>query len=43
MPPPLAAGAVDYEDGTEASVAQMAKDVSTYLAWSVTRTTMKEN
>jgi len=34
MPPPLAAGAVTYEDGTEASVSQMAKDVSVYLAWS---------
>jgi len=37
MPPPLAAGAVDYEDGTEASVAQMAKDVSTYLAWTANK------
>jgi ubiquinol-cytochrome c reductase cytochrome c1 subunit len=34
MPPPLAAGAVEYDDGTEASVSQMAKDVTTYLAWS---------
>jgi ubiquinol-cytochrome c reductase cytochrome c1 subunit len=33
MPPPLAAGAVDYDDGTEASVSQMAKDVTTYLSW----------
>jgi len=34
MPPPLAEGAVEYEDGTEASVSQMAKDVTEYLAWS---------
>jgi len=33
MPPPLAEGAVTYEDGTEASVSQMAKDVSEYLTW----------
>jgi len=34
MPPPLAEGAVEYDDGTEASVSQMAKDVTTYLSWS---------
>jgi len=34
MPPPLAAGAVDYDDGTDSSVCQMAKDVTTFLAWS---------
>jgi len=34
MPPPLAPGAVTYEDGTDASISQMAKDVSVYLAWS---------
>jgi len=33
MPPPLAEGAVTYEDGTEASVSQMAKDLAEYLAW----------
>lgn len=33
MPPPLAEGGVDYDDGTEASVSQMAKDVSVFLAW----------
>jgi len=33
MPPPLAEGAVTYDDGTEASVSQMAKDVSEYLSW----------
>jgi len=34
MPPPLAEGAVTYDDGTVASVSQMSKDVTTYLAWS---------
>jgi len=34
MPPPLAEGAVEYTDGTEASVSQMSKDVTEYLAWS---------
>jgi len=33
MPPPLAEGAVDYEDGTPNSVSQMSKDVTEYLAW----------
>lgn len=33
MPPPLNAGQVSYADGTEASVDQMAKDVSAFLAW----------
>jgi len=33
MPPPLVADAVDYEDGTPASVSQMAKDVATFLCW----------
>lgn len=33
MPPPLAEGAVTYEDGTEASVSQMSKDVTEYLTW----------
>lgn len=37
MPPPLAAGAVDYDDGTEASVSQMAKDVSVYLTWTANK------
>lgn len=37
MPPPLAAGAVEYEDGTEASVSQMAKDVTVYLAWAASK------
>jgi len=33
MPAPLAEGAVDYDDGTEPTVTQMAKDVTTFLAW----------
>lgn len=33
MLPPLSEGAVDYADGTEASVDQMAKDVSAFLMW----------
>lgn len=34
MAPPLFEGSVDYEDGTEATVEQMAADVTTFLAWS---------
>mmetsp|Transcript_20743 Transcript_20743/g.30695 ORF Transcript_20743/g.30695 Transcript_20743/m.30695 type:complete len:272 (+) Transcript_20743:68-883(+) len=33
MPPPLMDGQVEYEDGTPATVTQMAKDVSQFLAW----------
>ena len=33
MAPPLMEGAVSYADGTEATVPQMAHDVSTFLAW----------
>lgn len=33
MPPPLNEGAVTYADGTEASVDQMAKDVTQFMAW----------
>jgi len=33
MPPPLADGSVEYEDGTPATISQMAKDVSTFLTW----------
>jgi len=33
MPPPLSEGAVEYDDGTEASISQMSKDVVTYLTW----------
>jgi len=34
MPPPLATDAVEYDDGTIASISQQAKDVTVYLAWS---------
>ncbi len=33
MIPPLAAGVVEYTDGTKATVEQMAKDVTTFLTW----------
>ncbi|WP_138380289.1 cytochrome c1 [Luteithermobacter gelatinilyticus] len=33
MAPPLAEGLVEYADGTEATVEQMAKDVATFLYW----------
>lgn len=33
MPPPLFEDGVEYEDGTEATVEQMAADVTTFLAW----------
>ena len=33
MPPPIAEGAVDYDDGTDATVTQMSKDVCVFLAW----------
>jgi len=33
MPPPLVDGRVTYADGTTATVAQMARDVTTFLAW----------
>eukprot|EP01089_Gocevia_fonbrunei_P007729 TRINITY_DN18_c0_g1_i1.p1 TRINITY_DN18_c0_g1~~TRINITY_DN18_c0_g1_i1.p1 ORF type:complete len:306 (+),score=59.84 TRINITY_DN18_c0_g1_i1:72-989(+) len=33
MPPPLMNGMVEYPDGTPASISQMTKDVSTFLAW----------
>ena len=33
MPNNLIDGLVDYTDGTEATVDQMAKDVTTFLAW----------
>jgi len=35
MPVPLSEGMVEYDDGTEASVSQMAKDVSHFLEWSM--------
>jgi len=33
MPPPLLEGAVEYADGTAASVDRMARDVTEFLAW----------
>jgi len=33
MPDQLFDGRVEYEDGTEATKAQMAKDVTEFLAW----------
>lgn len=33
MVPPLAPDAIQYQDGTKATVEQMAKDVTTFLAW----------
>ncbi len=33
MPPPLSDGAVTFADGTPATVPQMARDVTTFLAW----------
>ena len=33
MPPPLSDGVVTYADGTEATVATMAHDITTFLAW----------
>ncbi len=33
MPQPLSDGAVTYADGTEATLDQMAQDVTTFLAW----------
>ena len=33
MPPPLNEGQVQYADGTKATVEQMARDVTTFLAW----------
>ena len=33
MAPPLSDGQIEYEDGTPATVSQMAKDVSAFLGW----------
>ena len=33
MSAPLSEGIVEYTDGTEATVDQMAKDVTTFLSW----------
>ena len=34
MANPLSEGLVEYEDGTEATVEQMSKDVTSFLMWS---------
>lgn len=34
MPNPLADGLIEYRDGTEATIEQMAKDISYFIAWS---------
>jgi ubiquinol-cytochrome c reductase cytochrome c1 subunit len=33
MPPPLSDGMLEYEDGTPATISQMAKDVCNFLRW----------
>ena len=33
MPPVLYANVIEYEDGTPATVSQLAKDVCTFLKW----------
>jgi ubiquinol-cytochrome c reductase cytochrome c1 subunit len=33
MPLPLSEGSLEYKDGTKATVPQMARDVTTFLAW----------
>jgi ubiquinol-cytochrome c reductase cytochrome c1 subunit len=33
MPPPLSEGSLEYKDGTKATIPQMAKDVTVFLAW----------
>jgi ubiquinol-cytochrome c reductase cytochrome c1 subunit len=33
MPPPLAEGVITYADGTEATIEQMARDVTAFLHW----------
>lgn len=33
MPPPLSEGLVEYDDGTEATLDQMARDVTVFLSW----------
>ena len=37
MPPPLNDGAVEYPDGTPATVTQMARDITEFLMWSYWR------
>ncbi|MGE0652318.1 MAG: cytochrome c1 [Alphaproteobacteria bacterium] len=33
MPPPLSEGSLEYKDGTKATIPQMARDVTVFLAW----------
>jgi ubiquinol-cytochrome c reductase cytochrome c1 subunit len=33
MPPPLRDGAIEFDDGTEGTLSQAAKDVTTFLHW----------
>jgi ubiquinol-cytochrome c reductase cytochrome c1 subunit len=33
MPPVLNDGQVEFADGTDATISQMARDVTTFLAW----------
>lgn len=33
MPPPLNDGGVEYEDGTEATISQQARDIAQFLSW----------
>ena len=35
MPPPLSDGILEYEDGTDATVSQMSKDVVSFLRWTM--------
>ena len=37
MPPPLMDGAVEYPDGTPATVTQMAADITEFLSWAYWR------
>ncbi len=41
MPAPLADGAVEYADGTESSLKQMAHDVTSFMAWTAEPTLMQ--
>lgn len=41
MPPPLSAGQVEFADGTEATLPQMAHDVTSFLAWAAEPTLME--
>lgn len=41
MAPPLTAGQVTYDDGTEATVEQMSKDVAAFLTWTAEPTLVK--